>query len=87
MPIVEIEWYEHPQITRVDDFVKKWFDKHCISGYRDATSKDAYSTQDYRHNALRWIEDQKEMLDELEKKVKTLPLDSRERMMVSEKIL
>lgn len=87
MQIVEIEWYEHPQITRVDDFVEKEFDKRCISSYHDATSKDAYSTQDYRHNALRWIEDRKEMLEELEEKVKALPLDAREKFMVSEDIL
>lgn len=87
MPIVKINWFEHPMITRVDDFVKKWFDEKCISGYHDATSKNAYSIRDYRHNALRWIEEQKEMLDELEEKVKTLPFNSREMMKVSEDIL
>jgi len=87
MPIFEIEWYEHPQIRGVDDFVKKEFDKRCISSYHDATSKDAYSTQDYRHNALRWIEDRKEMLEELEEKVKALPLDTREKIMVLEDML
>lgn len=82
MPLVEIDWWEHPRITKIDDFVKKWFDKKCISGYQDATSKDTYSTQDYRTAALHWIEDQQAVLEGLERKVKALPLDAREKMKV-----
>ena len=84
MPLVEIDWWDHPKITEIWDFVKKKFDKNCISGFDDATSKDAYSIQDYRTAALHWIEDQQSALEELEKKVTALPLDSREKMMVEE---
>lgn len=87
MPIIEIEWYEHPQIRGVDDFVKKEFDKKCSSSYHDTTSKDAYSIQDYRKAALHWIEDQMSMLEALEEKVKVLPLDAREKIMVLEDML
>ena len=84
MPLVEIDWWEHPKITEVGDFVEKWFDKKCYSSYDDATTKDAYSIQDYRTAALHWIEDQQAILEELEEKVKALPLDTREKMKVEE---
>lgn len=84
MPLVEIDWWDHPRITEVWNLVEKGFDGKCSSSFDDATSKDAYSIQDYRTAALHWIEDLKEMLEELEEKVKALPLDTREKMVVEE---
>ena len=82
--LVKIDWWDHPEITKVWNFVETEFDKDCARRFDNATTKDAYSIQDYRHNALNWIEDQEVRLEELEKKVKALPLDKRETMTVEE---
>jgi len=82
--LVEIDWWDHPRITEIWNFAKCWFGGDFIRSFDNATTKDAHSIQDYRHNALNWIEDQKGSLDELEKKVKALPLDKREKMTVEE---
>lgn len=87
MPLVEIDWWDHPKITELWNFVEKEFDTTCSRSFDNATTKDAYSIQDYRTAALHWIEDQQSALEELEKKVTALPLDAREKMKVEEDLL
>jgi len=72
---VEVEWYEHPSLLKIDRHVASVFDDCANRSFSDATSNRCYCIKDYKFSALRWIEERIEELEKLKEMVEALPDD------------
>lgn len=66
-----VEWFEHPRIGELDDYVEKYFDKHCRDDYYSQFNTIHFV--DFKAEITRWIEDYTAMWTGLQDLVDELP--------------
>jgi len=71
-----VEWWGHPRIEQIDDFVESNFDKQCKGDY--FSEFNAIHMVDWKTEITKWIESRKELWDELQTLVDNLPDDEYE---------
>lgn len=71
-----VEWWGHPRIEEIDDFVESNFDKQCKDDYFGEFN--AVHMADWKAEITRWIQDRKDRWDELQALVDDLPDDEYE---------
>ena len=71
-----VEWWEHPRIGELDDYVEKYFDSHCKDDYY--SQFNAIHIFDFKTEITRWIEDYTAMWTGLQDLVDELPDEEHE---------
>jgi len=70
-----VEWYEHPLILEINDYVDNIPDMKCVNGYYDI---GGVHFTDFKDQVERWVLDRKETFDKLLEMVAELPDDEAE---------
>jgi len=70
-----VEWYEHPLILEINDYVEIQLDKECVNRYYDI---GGVHFTDFKDQVERWVLDRKETFDKLLEMVAELPDDEAE---------
>jgi len=66
------EWHEHPEFTEIDDWVLVEFDKQCSDSYIRHGYNASECAEDYIFGVELFIANQRDLLNNLEKKVEKL---------------
>ena len=71
-----IEWWKHPDIAYIDNFVESNLDQKCIDDY--FSQFNSIHIADWKNDITYWIEERRDFLDKMQEMVDALPDDEYE---------
>ena len=77
-----IEWFQHPMIEALDDYVKEYMDRDCIRSWDMIGGSRCL--EDFKYEADKWVQQRIEVLQELQEMIGELPDEQYKEYTISE---